>query len=133
MKSKSGNGRSEGSGDGRRVARVEGEIQRLVAQYLITHTRGEIPGLITVTRVMMPADFRAAKVFVSVLGFEGKFSEIQHILKVHIPDIQRHIGDNLRMRYCPKVSFLEDTSSEKALKVESILRDLSESDPEKKK
>ena len=111
-------------GDGRRIARVEHEVLRLVAQYLITQMREELPGIVTVSQVKMPADLRAAKVFVSILNFEGKFSEVIHLLQRRAPDIQKYISANLRMRYCPKLTFMQDEVTQKVLKVESIIRDL---------
>jgi len=111
-------------GDGRRIARVESEVLRLVAQYLIAQMRGELPGIVTVSRVKMPADLRIAKVYISILNFEGKFSEVIHLLQQRAPDIQRYISDHLRMRYCPKLTFFEDDVTQKVLKVESIIREL---------
>lgn len=111
-------------GDNRRVSRVESEVQRLVAQYLIQHLREELPGIVTVTRIKMPADLRTANVYISILNFEGKFSEIIDFLQSRAYEIQRYIGDHLRMRYCPKLTFFEDEVTQKVLKVESIIRDL---------
>jgi len=95
-----------------------------VAQYLIAQMRDELPGIVTVSRVKMPADLRAAKVFVSVLNFEGQFSEVIETLQRRAPEIQRFISDHLRTRYCPKLTFMEDDVTQKVLKVESILRDI---------
>ena len=111
-------------GDGRRIARVEHEVLRLVAQYLITQMRDELPGIITVSSVKMPADLRAARVFVSILNFQGNFSEVLKTLQNRAPDIQKFISNHLRTRYCPKLTFFEDEVTAKVLKVESIIREL---------
>lgn len=112
------------SGDGRRVAKVEAEILRLVADYLIRHGRGELPGIVSVAQVKMPADFRAAKVYVSVLGADIPNEKVIAKLQSWASEIQRHIGANLHMRYCPKLTFYSDDMTEKILKVEGILQDL---------
>lgn len=111
-------------GDGRRQARVEMEVQRMVAQYLITHLRGEVDGIVTVSQVKMPADLRTANVYVSVLNHTGKVSDLIKFIQRRAPEIQRFIGDNLKMRYCPKLTFFEDEMTEKVLKIESILKDI---------
>lgn len=111
-------------GDGRRQARVEMEVQRIVAQYLITHLRGEVDGIVTVASVKMPADLRTANVYISVLNHEGKVSDLIKFIQRRAPEIQRFIGDNLKMRYCPKLTFFEDEMTEKVLKIESILKDI---------
>ncbi len=111
-------------GDGRRIARVEIEVLRLVAQYLIAHLREELPGIVTVSRVKMPADLRAAKVYVSILNYEGNYTEVLRLLQGRAPEIQKYINEHLRMRYCPKLTFFEDEVTQKVLKVEAIIREL---------
>ena len=63
-------------GDGRRIARVEKEVQATIAQYLIHGFSTSLPGLVTVAQVKMPADLRTARVYVSVLGAEDKKEEV---------------------------------------------------------
>ena len=118
------------TGDGRRVARVEQEIQKTVAQFLISGFRRQLPGLVTVSRVIMPADLRNAKVYISVLGSDADRKEALETLKERAFEVQNYIGKELRMRYCPKISFYLDEMTEHVLKIDRILHDLEE---EKKK
>lgn len=111
-------------GDGRRVARVEREIQATVAQFLIRGFKTPLPGLVTVARVIMPADLRAAKVYISVLGSDEQKSETLETLKERAFEIQNFIGKELKMRYCPKLTFYIDEATEQVLKVERILHEL---------
>jgi ribosome-binding factor A len=112
------------SGDGRRVAKAEMEVQRIVAQYLLGPIKGEFAGLITVTKVMMPADLRSAKVYVSVFNSKEKMSEILENLQRQAWDIQDLINKKLRMRYVPKLTFYQDDMTEKVLKVEGLLKEI---------
>lgn len=114
------------SGDGRRIARVEREVQLAVAEYLLRGMKDRLPGLVTVSNVKMPADLRTAKVFVSVLGTDQEKEMVMEILQNRARDVQRFLGDNLRMRYCPKLTFYPDTTTESVLKVERILQELKE-------
>lgn len=111
-------------GDGRRVARVEREIQATVAQYLIRGFGTPLPGLVTVASVKMPADLRAAKVYVSVLGSQEQQDETLELLQERAFEIQNFIGKELKMRYCPKLTFYPDHTTEQVLKVEKILHEL---------
>jgi ribosome-binding factor A len=43
------------------------------------------------------------------------------ILQSWAPDIQEAIDQKLKMKYLPKVTFYEDESTEKILKIEKIL------------
>lgn len=117
-------------GDGRRVARVEQEIQKTVAQFLISGFRRPLPGLVTVSRVIMPADLRAAKVYVSVLGSDADRKQALETLQDRAFEVQKFVGNELRMRYCPKITFYSDETTEHVLKIDRILHDLEE---EKKK
>ncbi|QDK45143.1 30S ribosome-binding factor RbfA [Bdellovibrio sp. ZAP7] len=111
-------------GDGRRVARVEREIQATIAQFLIRGFRTPLPGLVTVASVKMPADLRAAKVYVSVLGSDKDQETALELLQERAFEIQNYIGKELKMRYCPKLTFYVDHATEQVLKVERILSDL---------
>jgi ribosome-binding factor A len=81
----------------------------------------------------MPADLRTARVYVSILfphdseerRQEAELSKILlQELHVAAPEIQSYIASQLKTRYCPKLSFFQDESSEHVLKVERILHDL---------
>jgi ribosome-binding factor A len=111
-------------GDGRRVARVEREIQATIAQFLIRGFRTPLPGLVTVAHVKMPADLRAAKVYVSVLGSKEQQDEALELLQERAFEIQNFIGKELKMRFCPKLTFYPDHTTEQVLKVEKILQEL---------
>lgn len=112
-------------GDGRRIARVEKEVQIQIAQYLQSGFSDPLPGLVTVATVKMPADLRTAKVFISVLGDEAKIQDVVEILQSRAFEIQNYIGSKLKMRYCPKLTFLKDHATEQVLKIEKILSGIS--------
>lgn len=113
-------------GDGRRVARVEREIQATIAQFLIRGFKTPLPGLVTVASVKMPADLRTARVYVSVLGEDKHLEETLELLQERAFEIQNFIGKELKMRYCPKLTFYADHTTDQVLKVERILHELEE-------
>lgn len=115
--------KKEGS-DGRRKERVEREIQNTIAQFLIKGFKTPMPGLVTVSSVRMPGDLRTAKVYISVLGSEAEKAAAMKILVERAFEVQSFIGRELKMRYCPKLTFLPDNSTEKVLKIERILQEL---------
>lgn len=112
------------TGDGRRVARVETEVQKTIAQYLISGFRHSMKGLVTVSKVLMPADFRTAKVYISVLGSEEQREQTLETLQANASEVQRFIGNQLKMRYCPKLTFFPDHTTEQILKIEKILGEI---------
>lgn len=127
-------------GDGRRVARVEREVQSVISTFIIQRLQRELPGLITVARVQIPADLRQARVYVSLLQVnpetlnstsEAKvLKQAVGILQHWAPDIQDEIGNKLNMKYLPKLTFFPDESTEKILKIERIISEIAK-DPKK--
>lgn len=121
------------TGDGRRVARMEKEVQQTVAQYLVSGFSSSLPGFVTVTSVRMPADLRTARVYVSILfphdsEERRQESELAKMVLKELQgqayEIQSYIATHLKTRYCPKLTFFQDESTEHVLKVERILHDL---------
>lgn len=116
------------SGDARRVPMVERQVQQAIARFVGRDLKDEVPGLLTVTQVKMPADLRSARVSVSLFVTEGDEAEIMKdvlkTLKAWAPEIQDHLNHELKMRYVPKLTFEADESMAKTLKIENILRDI---------
>jgi ribosome-binding factor A len=115
------------TGDGRRKIRIEKEVQEIVSRFIIKHLRSDLPGLITITRVQMPADFRAAQIFVTYFSPEempGQNLDVAEVLQGWAKDIQDEIAHVLKMRYCPKLTFFNDETTEKILKIEKTLADI---------
>lgn len=132
-------------GDGRRIARVEREVQAIVSTFIIQKLQRELPGLVTIGRVQIPADLRTAKVYVSMLNTQPEsvknetdisvasaqkaLSQLEasiRILQSWAPDIQDEISDKLNMKYLPKLTFFADESTEKILKIEKIISQLNQ-------
>lgn len=112
------------TGDGRRVARVEREVQQTVAQFLISGFKLPLPGIVTVARVKMPGDLRTAKVYISILGDPKLLDEAVELLQGRAFEIQNYLSKELKMRFCPKLTFYADDETEQILKVEKILQEL---------
>jgi ribosome-binding factor A len=119
--------------DGRRVSRVEKEIHSVVSTYIIQNLQHELPGLVTIGRVQVPADLRNARIYVSFLNINhsesveesklelAKLDKALRILQSWSKDIQAEIDQKLKMKYVPKVQFFADESTAKILKIEKLL------------
>lgn len=117
------------TGDGRRKIRVEKEVQELISGFVIRQLRHDLPGLVTITRVMMPADFRAAQVYVTyfdaVENSDQKKINVADLLQSWAKDIQDEIAHTMKMRYCPRLTFFNDETTEKILKIEKLISEIS--------
>lgn len=100
-----------------RTERVASTIQEAVQQVL---ARGladpRLEGLITVTKVTVSDDLKAATVWVSVLPAE-KQKLVVHGLKHAAAHIRRQVGDLVDMRQMPTVSFRLDESLKREAEV----------------
>lgn len=115
-------------GDGRRKARIEKEVQEVVSGFIIRQLRHDLPGVVTVTRVTMPADFRTANIYVTYFAPEADDKtqiDAAEVLQSWAGDIQDEIAQIMKMRYCPKLTFYNDETTEKILKIEKIISEIS--------
>ncbi len=113
----------ERQGPSHRVQRVEKEIREIVSKFVVTEVP-EITGIISVSRVIVSRDLRKAKVLIHNLeGIETARSNVE-VLERYAYAIQKNIGLQIRMRYCPKIEFYADEKYDDVLKVQNVLHDL---------
>ncbi|MCB0364376.1 MAG: 30S ribosome-binding factor RbfA [Bdellovibrionaceae bacterium] len=112
------------AGPNRRILRVEKELRQLIAGYLTTGLKEPLMGLASVTRVQVSPDLRHGKVFVSIIGDQANRDDDWSLLEEQLPEIQRHVGRQLKMKYTPKVQLILDTSAEYADKIERMLAEV---------
>ncbi len=131
----------ENRGASHRQARVEREIRDVVSLFLLAGFKGDLPGMISVTRAGVASDLRSARVFVILIlnQDEGetadsyakriKAARKQTVdeLNANAYDVQSEVGRKLQMKFTPKISFSYDDGYENAMKVEKILLDISKS------
>lgn len=122
-----------GEGGSRRLPRVEKEIQQVIGAYLLGRFRGQLHGLVSVSRVIVSGDLRTAKVYVTVMGSEVDRETSLEELQSHAYEIQSEVNRQLRMKFCPRLSFFYDEGFDNSLRVEKILRDIGEERARKEK
>ena len=107
-----------------RIQRVEKEIKQCLASLLVNHLQRRWSGILTISRVKMPADLKSARVYITYLGEEADKKDIQNTLKSEVKFLQGEVAKKLRLRYCPRVTFDWDLGYESSLMVDKILHDL---------
>lgn len=106
-----------------RHVRVAERIREEIS--LILQKRVKDPGVdrITVTEVTVTADLRMARVYYSVLGDEEERKAARNALRRSKGFLRRELGQVLRIRYSPDLTFLYDASYEKGVRIERLLRE----------
>jgi len=103
----------------RRNVRVGEAIREVLAQAVERRVDDPHLGLVTITHVDAAPDLRTARVFVSVLGAEPDAALAA--LTEAAPVLQREIAAHLRLMWTPRLTFLADTATERAFRIDRLL------------
>ena len=76
---------------------------------------------ITITHVRVSADLKNARIHVVLLGGEGDLPGTLKGLEQAKGWLRKRIGQRLRLRYTPKLLFVEDESLEQAVQMTELL------------
>jgi len=117
-------------GRGDRHVRVAERIREEISLILQNRVKDPGAGSITVTDVTVTADLRMARVFYSVLGEEEVRKAARDALRRSKGYIRRELGQALRIRYSPDLTFLYDTTFDKGVRIERLLRETGEREDE---
>lgn len=108
----------------KRLARLNEQLKREIAQLLRTQVRDPRVGSASVTGVDVSGDLAVAKVYVRLLGSEAERAECLEGLHATAPFLRRTLGRGLHVRRVPELRFQEDRSLEHAQRIESILSEV---------
>lgn len=106
-----------------RMRRVDEAIRQVLADALSGELSDPRLGFVTVTDVRTSPDLRAARVYVSVLGDEAAREDSLAALRSAHGVLQGRIAAELRLRRTPTLEFHYDATTDRALRVESLLRE----------
>ena len=106
-----------------RMDRVNEVVREVIAEELERLSDPRL-GFVTLSSVDVSGDLRHARAYYSVLGSEEEHADTQAALTAATSRIQAALGRQVRLKYLPKVEFLEDPSIEHGRRVEEIIREL---------
>jgi ribosome-binding factor A len=109
-----------------RTARLNHLVHEIVADE-IERIDDERLGFVTVVAVEVEPDMRRATVLYTTLEDPATEAGLAEVLDEHRPRLQGAIGRQARLKRTPELLFRPDPVSRQAERVESILRDLSDS------
>lgn len=137
----SGSPRGAPGGSSPRTARVEKAIRDAVATHLRSGFRGQLPGLISISRVSVSADLRSARVHITVMplnptasslaGGELSADELKaqtelreralSELRDNAYDLQSAVAAQTQLRFTPKLVFFYDEALDHAIRINEVL------------
>ncbi len=109
---------------GVRIDRVRVQLKRELSIILQEDLKDPRIGLITITRIDLTGDLRHARIYFSILGDEKeKISSIEGIESA-AGYIRKLIGERLKLKYVPELSFKLDRSIEYSMHLEKTFERL---------
>ena len=112
-----------------RSQRLEGELQKVLAEIIREDLKDPRLSLISVSGVSVSRDLSFAKVFISHLQ-EEKAKEGIEALNRAKGIIRKGIGQKLSLRIVPEIAFFLDESLYYSMKIQEKLREISKDLPE---
>ncbi len=110
----------------RRVSRVSSLIKREVSLMLLYDIKDDRvgAGMVSVTRVDVSGDLQHAKIYISVYGTPEAKAETMAGLHSSASFVRRALGQRMRLRRTPEISFLADESLAQGDQILNLINNL---------
>lgn len=113
-----------------RANRVAEQMKKELSDIISRKLKDPRLGFVTVTAVELTGDLQHATVYITALGPEEEQNETLKILDKAKGFIRTEIGQRIRLRKTPELSFKFDTSIEYGNRIEQLLRSIRENEEE---
>ena len=116
---------------GRRISRVSELIKREISQMLLFGIKDERigTGMVSVTDVDVSGDLQHAKIFVSIYCTDEARAATMEGLQSACGYIRGQLGKRVNLRRTPELSFEEDRSLERGMRVINLIEQLAQDRP----
>ena len=113
----------------RRTSRVGENVRDALAEVLRRDISDVRIGWSSISEVEVSPDLHYAKVYMTGLKEEDTKADVEMLRKL-APKIRHFLGKRLKLKYTPELDFRYDETAMKALRVETLLRDVIPPNPE---
>ncbi len=107
----------------RRTSRVGENVRDALAQVLRTDVRDFDMGWSSISEVEVSPDLHYARVYITGLKEEDTKEKVEELRRV-AGQVRHALGKRIHLRYTPELDFRYDETAMRALRVETILRDV---------
>jgi ribosome-binding factor A len=112
------------------MRRVDEAIRQVIGDAVAGDLKDPRVGFVTVTDVRTSADLRHSRVYVSVLGASGqpsaedeRESSLEGLRSAH-GFLQGRLAGELRLKRTPTLEFVYDETTDRAMRVESLIEEM---------
>ena len=114
-----------------RLARIEGEMQRVLSTLVSREVRDPRVGKVTLTAINVAPDLSTARVFFVPFGGQHPPAEVAEGLNRAAGFLRGEVGRALALRHAPKLEFVYDKQIESADKLTRLIDGAVKSDQRK--
>jgi ribosome-binding factor A len=114
-----------------RTERVAEEIKHRLNSAMSKDLMDLNTGLITVSKVIMTADLRIAKIYLTFIGNKEPAEKLVEKINFRKKHIRYLLGKQLTLKYLPDIFFFYDDTFEYSDKINKLLNELKKSDEAK--
>jgi ribosome-binding factor A len=112
----------------KRTDRVANEIQQILGKIQTQIIDLSDLGFVTFSRVSISPDLKNAKIFFSVVQKKKSVKNLQIEMNNRAKAFRKFLGQELRIKYTPKLKFFYDDTLDYTQKIDSIFHDISSDD-----
>lgn len=107
----------------RRTSRVGENVRDALAQIFRTDLKGVDLGWSSISEVEVSPDLHYARVYITGLKEDDTKAVVEELRKV-AGQVRHHLGKRIHLRYTPELDFRYDETAMRALRVETLLREV---------
>jgi ribosome-binding factor A len=115
-----------------RHEKVQEQLKKEVSLIIVNELKDPRLGFVTITKVELTADLRYAKIYFSVLGKDEDYDKCEAALKSGLGFIRRLVGQRIRLRFIPELTFRRDRSIEYSVRIQEVLNEIGKLNEPKK-
>ena len=107
-----------------RTIRLGEQIRQDLGELLAREVRDPGIGFVTITRVRVTDDLMQARVFYTTIGDQAAAQKTARALERALPFLRRALGERLRLRRVPELTFAVDEAVGHQARVEELLEQI---------
>jgi len=104
-----------------RTEKVQEFIKQELSKIILTELKDPRIGFVTVTKVEVTGDLRAAKAYVSLMGSEEQKAATWHALQKAAGHLRSEIGQRIKLRFTPELTLHLDESLAYSARINELL------------
>ncbi|PIU42161.1 MAG: ribosome-binding factor A [Candidatus Omnitrophica bacterium CG07_land_8_20_14_0_80_42_15] len=114
-----------------RMQRIAAALKHEISKIIHDDLNDPRVGFVTITEVELSADLQHAKIFFTILGSEKNKKDTSIGLKQATGYIKKLIGERIKLRYIPNLTFYLDKANDYAQHIEEVIQKIRKDEDKK--